>query len=50
MFDNMSDIILTQNSVSFYFLGLKIINVRYKKSPKVEGKRFGYIWGPSSVL
>ena len=48
MFENMSDIILTQNIVSFYFLRLKIINVKYKNAKK-KGKRFGHIWEPSSV-
>ena len=62
MLENMPAIILTQNlqnfysfcyfgigSVSFYSLRLKIINVIYKMNAKKEGKRFGYIWGPSSV-
>ena len=32
----------------FLFSHLKFINGRYKKR-KEEGKRFGHIWGPSSV-
>ena len=34
---------------SFDFQHFKIINGKYKKKRKKEGKRFGHIWGPFSM-
>ena len=59
MFDNMSIIVSTQihksfvhffgiGSVSSYFLRLKLL-LDSKMRKKKESKRFGHIWGPSSV-
>ena len=36
--------------VSFFlFSSIKIVNFIYEKTRKKKGKRFGHIWGPSSV-